>query len=354
MNNTKNENETKQPAVSRQDTQEKNWEKTLKSLDDRLTAQKFYDKKLEIAKYNLGEILAVTSGSAVVVEQYSEFGHAYLMEILEMFLIRHENFDRAQLAEDLQDHIFRWSTDYDEANRQWREKTFASIGLDTYGEPLEKTADGQTEPEESPLDLPDQGKNRVLPPPVENVPSISDIPHFKPPVANNPTKNNVQVSGANSTAAANHYLNVLSDKLCHVLSSRETPIGTRHAIEDIISAAACEADIHIFEPQIVKTFLPHILKGLKFEYGRGVVHSLDAILAGLPDDQQEGLEQFERRDEERRLDKLSAQISAVMNNPLLPEALRNTIAGEINREDESKQFSPDNVRYNLEQIAQDE
>lgn len=140
MNNNTNKTDNQNNSISAKDQARENWLKIREQLNDKKFAFEFYRQKLQKAKDNIGDILSVTSGNMIVSEPNSEHGHAVLMEILEMFMIRHENFDRAQLAEDLQEHIFHWSMDYTGGRSNWNNKIFASIGLDSYGEPLEKAA----------------------------------------------------------------------------------------------------------------------------------------------------------------------------------------------------------------------
>jgi hypothetical protein len=108
-------------------------------LDNKPNAREFYIEKLERAEELLTNLFMVTSGVFVPPNDDKDWGHKITLEVLEFFLIRHENFSRSDFAEDLQERIFRQTMTYFDNYNQWRAKTFADRGLDDDGEPLPKT-----------------------------------------------------------------------------------------------------------------------------------------------------------------------------------------------------------------------
>jgi hypothetical protein len=88
-------------------------------LDDTLFAQKFFDEKETEAKEYIESILSVCLGWSVPVEDGSEWAHERLYKILDMFMIRHENFSIMTLAEHLQFHMFHFTKKHDDAYREW-------------------------------------------------------------------------------------------------------------------------------------------------------------------------------------------------------------------------------------------
>ena len=74
----------------------------------------------------------------------------HLIEIFEMFQIRHKNLELGQLAEDLQEHIYRETLAYSDVSIDWKKDVLAKRGLDEYGVELSKTSD------KSVLDLSEQ------------------------------------------------------------------------------------------------------------------------------------------------------------------------------------------------------
>ncbi len=112
----------------------------LKKLDDFGFAQKFTDEKLDRAKELIAQILMVTSGVCVVNER-STFGEDNLLELLDMFQIRHDNFSASTFAENLQFHIFTFTSNHDDAYREWRKDVFAKQGMNDNGDETGKFAD---------------------------------------------------------------------------------------------------------------------------------------------------------------------------------------------------------------------
>jgi hypothetical protein len=102
--------------------QEKQKSVRYPQFEDKLQAQKERDRLFEYAKELLSQILMVTTGCSTVNGTSEEWGHANLIELLEIFQIRHENFERGQFAEDLQSFLFTWTHKHDDTYREWKEE----------------------------------------------------------------------------------------------------------------------------------------------------------------------------------------------------------------------------------------
>jgi len=151
-NNTTNKTENKELT---------SYQKLLIALDDDAKAYEFKVKTLDRAKNLIGDILAVTTGNSIVVENNSEWGHGNLLELFEILSIRHKNFYVPDFLENLSEYLFSWTFASDEANRNWKKKILAERGLDEYGIKLD--APFKTEkPLDSPAPETDQPKAKTL------------------------------------------------------------------------------------------------------------------------------------------------------------------------------------------------
>lgn len=95
--------------------------------------------------------------------------------------------------------------------------------------------------------------------------------------------------------ANEHMFRVTANKIRHALASDKIPTSSKHAIEDIISDATAESDVYIFHPDLVKLAFPMIMRELDFNYGKGILHSIQNILETLPVELVEELKQYEKR-----------------------------------------------------------
>ncbi|MDQ3712984.1 MAG: hypothetical protein M3388_12310 [Acidobacteriota bacterium] len=115
----------------------------LKSLDDLETAREFRDKQFNRATQLISHILMITCGVFVEPEN-KDWAHEHLIEILEMFMVRHKNFDIPQFAEDLQEHIYIETMAYSKNSSNWKKAILAERGLDEYGIALAKSIEAET------------------------------------------------------------------------------------------------------------------------------------------------------------------------------------------------------------------
>lgn len=126
-------------------------------FEDRDDARRETDKLFEHAKELLAQILMVTSGCSVVTGTNEEWGHENLVELLEIFQIRHKNFERGLFAENLSDYLFTWTKAHTETNRKWkaeilRKSEIASIVAADYSD-FEETAAADKSSDNYDIDL---------------------------------------------------------------------------------------------------------------------------------------------------------------------------------------------------------
>ncbi len=143
----------------------------LKALSNRSFAQKFTDEELERAKELIAQILMVTSGVCVVNER-STFGEDNLLELLDIFQIRHKNFDRSTFAENLQLHLFTFTANHDNAYREWRKGVFQQQGMNDNGDETGKFLDApggeSLKPSDTAKQVSDLLNNPDLPEPIKD------------------------------------------------------------------------------------------------------------------------------------------------------------------------------------------
>jgi hypothetical protein len=148
---------------------------------------------------------------------------------------------------------------------------------------------------------------------------------------------------------AEHHLQIMANKISHILRSDKVSDDARAAFSNIIFNAANESNIGVDEPELIKISLPLIVNSLEFEYGRGVVSSLSAILdSSLVDSVEDELRQYEKRFDGRdsefdgspsepdvldvsdsSMEDLAQKLSDIMHDPHLPEKIHNCLADEL-------------------------
>jgi hypothetical protein len=132
------EKETDAERRARLDRERQPYVDLLKSLDDEETARKFKERQIARAKDLIGDILSVTTGNSIVEGTNQEWGHACLLELMEILQIRHKNFYIPDFISNLENYIFKWTMTYGESYSTWKKKAFAQRGLDAYGVELNK------------------------------------------------------------------------------------------------------------------------------------------------------------------------------------------------------------------------
>jgi len=173
-------------------------------------------------------------------------------------------------------------------------------------------------------------------------------------------------------------LQILTNKISHILMSDKVSPQTKDAFANIIFTAGNEIGLGINHPELMPRALPLILQKLEteigFQYSRAIYHSLEGLLdSGLVDEIAEELEQYEKRrssspetpsqetaekpkkksakkpktEEKQPLDlsemstdyletnELANHLSVILNSPKIPDEVKRCI------DDELSAFTPD-------------
>jgi hypothetical protein len=236
-NNTTKTNKTENKELT-------SYQKLLITLDDDTKAYDFKVKTLDRAKALIGDILSVTTGSSVTTEYNSEWGHGHFLELFEILSIGHKNFDVPDFIADLKEYLFTWTMKYDEEKRNWEIALLAERGLDERGIEL-KT-------------------------PIE-----ADSPNDAPaPEAQ------TQTEQPKAKTLAEHHLQIMANKISHIMRSDKVSDDAKDAFHSIIVDASNEArtNVGVSNPEVIKIAFPLLIESLECGYGRGVVHSLSSLL----------------------------------------------------------------------------
>ncbi len=251
-------------------------------------------------------------------------GARTFIELLEIFQIRHENFERAQFAEDLQDYIFTESVSYFQNYLNWKKAVFAKRGFDEYGIELEKSSEQ---------------------------PNISNAPAVEQPEAK---------------TLAEHHLQIMANKISHILQSDKVSDDAKEAFYSVIVDASNEANVGTSDSQLIKISLPLIINSLDIDYGRGIVHTLGSLLdCDFVSPIEDELRQYEKRfdsseDEPQVLDlsdssveDLAKKLSDILHNPNLPKTIYDCLADTLNVS-HIDFYSPENILGNLKELKNED
>jgi hypothetical protein len=252
-NNTTNNTENKELT---------SYQKLLITLDDDKKAYDFNVKTLDHAKALIGDILAVTTGGSVVAETTSEWGHGHFLELFEMLSIRHKNFDVPDFIADLKEYLFTWTMKHDEDKRNWEIALLAERGLDERGIKLETPIEADS-------------------------PNDAHAPEVK-----------IQSEQPKAKTLAEHHLQIMANKISHILRSDKVSCDAKDAFHSIIVDASNEARTNVgaSNPEVIKIAFPLLIESLECGYGRGVVHSLTSLLdSSLVHSIEDELRQYEKR-----------------------------------------------------------
>lgn len=271
---------------------------TKNNIMNHKDAREASDERAEIGKIHITDIAMTTSNNYSVIDS--------LMCILELFTVKRADVSVCDLAEDLQGYLFQWTKEYGNAMDGWKDSVM-------FG-----------------------GKYK-------NAPEVETKP-----------------------ALENHTLQILANKLSHILASDKLTDEAKDAFGSIIFNAGNEVNLAVDDPELVKIAFPKIIKALPFEYGKAIVHALTALLdSNLVSPIESELTQYEIRfnsamldlfgepGENQRFNKLAADISAVLKNPLTPKRVYNALADELN-ETFADTDSPEWILGNLKKLREDE
>jgi hypothetical protein len=203
-------------------------------------------------------------------------------------MIRHKNFERAQLAENLQIALFHYTMKHDETFREWKK-----------GWKVEDT--------------------------------LTDSPEE-------------QNTDTESDTLAEHTFSILANKIGYVLSSDKVSDDIKNAVIGVMYAASNESGVGFDEnPGIAKASIPVILCSLNLSAQRAFIHSIEHLLeASLPESVNDELKQFEVRFDTKKpheynapeknqgADDLAELLSKVVNHPDLPTSLMLILSASTN------------------------
>ncbi len=142
-------------------------------------------------------------------------------------------------------------------------------------------------------------------------------------------------------------LEQISRQVEMALASDNTPEGVKDCLKTIIFEASNEAGLLLGEIlqddfSRVRATFPSIIENLGDDYGRGVLHSIHAIVQYDTDAFKEFYEQ--RLDQD--MEDLANLLSRVMKHPKMPTKLYNVMADEL-VENDTDTDSPDWILGNL-------
>ena len=97
---------------------------------------------------------------------------------------------------------------------------------------------------------------------------------------------------------AEHHLQIMANKISHIMRSDKVSDDAKDAFHSIIVDASNEArtNVGVSNPEVIKIAFPLIIESLECDYGRGVVHSLTSLLDScLVHSIEDELRQYEKR-----------------------------------------------------------
>jgi hypothetical protein len=202
---------------------------------------------------------------------------------------------------------------YHEANRNWKKKTLAERGLDEHGIKLNALVET-----EQPLNA---------------------------PAPETETKANLNEREKESLAD-------IARQIEMAMASDETPQGVKDCLYSIIFEASNEAGLPLGDMSLVRAAFPNIIENLNYDYGRGVYHSIHAILI---QDTTAFRDFYDQRFDEKPdgLPELAKHISAAMKNPLIPTELFNIMADALSTVPKDWR-TPEAILTNLQELQERE
>jgi hypothetical protein len=144
-------------------------------------------------------------------------------------------------------------------------------------------------------------------------------------------------------------LEQISQQVEMAFASENVSDDVKDCLKSIIIEASIEADMPLNDFSLVREALPNIIKKLNDDYGRGILHSIHAIIRFDTDAFQKFYDDRLDQDDED----LANLLSKVMKHPKMPTKLFNVIADEIN-EIPTDWRTPENVLFNLREMRKAE
>jgi DNA-binding transcriptional MerR regulator len=171
-----------------------------------------------------------------------------LAQVIDIFMPRPFDIHPSSIAEDLLHYIFTHTDLHNQNYRKWLADNFVD---------LEEMSDASESPEAQ-----------------------------------------TQAEQAKAKTLAEHHLQIMANKISHILRSDKVSDDAKDAFHSIIVDASNEAgtNVGVSNPEVIKIAFPLLIESLECGYGRGVVHSLASLLdSSLVHSVEDELRQYEKR-----------------------------------------------------------
>ena len=124
---------------------------------------------------------------------------------------------------------------------------------------------------------------------------------------------------------ARRTLEQISQQVEMAFASENVSDDVKECLKTIIIEASIEADMCLNDFSLVRSALPNIIEKLSFEYGRGVLHSIHAIIQFNTD----AFQKFYEDKLDQDTEDLANLLSQVMKHPKIPQKLYNVMTDEL-------------------------
>ncbi len=138
-------------------------------------------------------------------------------------------------------------------------------------------------------------------------------------------KTNATKTATKYNEASRRTLEQISQQVEMALTSENVSDDVKECLKTIIIEASTEADMYLSDFSLVRAALPNIIEKLNFEYGRGVLHSIHAIIQFNTD----AFKKFYEDGLDKDMEDLANLLSKVMKHPKIPTNLYNVLADEM-------------------------
>ncbi len=120
-------------------------------------------------------------------------------------------------------------------------------------------------------------------------------------------------------------LEQISHQVELAFASENVSDDVKECLKTIIIEASMEADMSLNDFSLVRAALPNIIENLGDDYGRGVLHSIHAIIQFNTD----AFRKFHDQRLDQDLEDLAELLSKVMKHPKMPTNLYNALTNEL-------------------------
>ena len=120
-------------------------------------------------------------------------------------------------------------------------------------------------------------------------------------------------------------LEQISQQVEIAFASENVSDDIKECLKTIIFGASDEAGLPLSDFSLIRAALPNIIENLNFEYGRGVVHAIHAIVQYNTD----AFQKFYGDKLDQDTEDLANLLSRVMKHPKIPTKLYNVMTDEF-------------------------